>query len=520
MSTSSSKSIGKRQAKHGGKHMVDYVDTDSVDFEPLTKSINGAALTDLNDPYIANIESDQASPTKSGDFLYHKVRSTADDECGEEESDEESNDQTVKNKKYRKSDDWKICKRAFTNIIRSFIPQKVKNLYQDFPTQTLRIPHVHVLTSTELSMVSSFTICVVFFAIIVLSTFISNTLGGMSEAELSAVAIRSKTIDSHLVKGGTFSRQGVGLAPPVGTRIPPLLEKVFADVNDQPVELMDTAIFWQIPRSAGTTMKNVVTTCFGKVIATELGGADGHHLDKKLGIIKKPHGLFVNVDTTTIQGLRHAKAVGLVQSKMASVIFTPYIQDASNLFDVNHRGRFFTLLREPVERLVSLYYYRRIGEDFVRNQSLEAYAQSAGENWMVRMLTSSMSGPLEAIHLNTAKEILRSKFIIGLLDEKTESFRRFEEYFGWTFPSPVAQTCKNNMYYFEWHNKNIHPMPDDDDPAIERMRKLNKWDIELYEYAKQLFREQKALFWSQQNEPSIKWQQDSKKLSMENETSS
>ena len=495
--SSSAKSSNNLQARHGGKHMVDYVDSEAVDFEPLTKSMNGAALTDLNDPYINN-QNDDNSSAKSSDFLSHKAYSSDD------EGDEEVSGDSTKSKKYRKLDDWKICKRACTNIVKSFIPHRVKNLYQDFPSSA----HIYVLTSSELSFVSSLTICVIFFTIIVLSGFISKSLGGVTESNLSKAGNKSITTSKLLAPTGTVSRQGVGLAPPIGTRLPPLLQKVFADVNDQPMELMDTAVFWLVPRSAGTTMKHVVTTCLGKVIATEVGGADGHHLDERLETIKKPHGLFVNVDTTTIQGIQHAKTVGLVQSKMASVIYTPYIMDASNMFDVNHRGRFFTLLREPVDRIVSLYYYRRINEEYVKNQSLEAFAQSAGENWMVRMLTSSMSGPLEAVHLNTAKEILRSKFLIGLLEAKTESFRRFEEYFGWTFPNPVSQTCKNNMYYFEWHNKNPHPIHDENDPAIVRIKKTNKWDIELYEYAKQLFKEQKALFWGQKEKALTTWPKD------------
>mmetsp|Transcript_7131 Transcript_7131/g.8861 ORF Transcript_7131/g.8861 Transcript_7131/m.8861 type:complete len:286 (-) Transcript_7131:57-914(-) len=266
------------------------------------------------------------------------------------------------------------------------------------------------------------------------------------------------------------------------------------------MELMDTAIFWHVPRSAGATMKSVLTTCLGKVIATDAGGLDGHHLDERLEIIRKPHGQFLNVDTTTTQGLKHAKSLGVIQSKAAAVIFTPFIQESTILFDRNHRGRFFTLLREPVDRIISLYYFRRMEKEEVREQTLDEFIQTSGENWMVRMLTGCMSGPLDVIHLDAAKEILRSKFLVGLIETKTESFRRFEEYFGWKFPSPVSQTCKNNMYYFEWHSKNPHPMPAEDDPVIQKIRNLNMWDLALYEYAKQLFEEQEALFWDKSSD--------------------
>jgi len=87
------------------------------------------------------------------------------------------------------------------------------------------------------------------------------------------------------------------------------------------------------------------------------------------------------------------------------------------------------------------------------------------------------------------------QFLIGILDEKTESLRRFEEYFGWKFPSPVAQTCKNNMFYFEWHSGNPHPQLEDKVIAM-KIRTLNMWDVALFEYGKQLFQEQEHLFWT------------------------
>jgi hypothetical protein len=241
-----------------------------------------------------------------------------------------------------------------------------------------------------------------------------------------------------------------------------------------------------------------------KVVASHAGGKDGHHVDERLEVLEMSQGNYANVDTTTLHGLKKAKSLGLVQSKEVNVIFTPYVQEAAVLFDKNHRGRFVTILRDPVDRITSLYYYRRIGNRDMSSQSLEEFVQSSGENWMVRMLTGSMSGYIDAAYLNAAKEILRSKFLIGLLDEKTESLRRFEEYFWWTFPSPVSQTCKNTMFYFEWHGGNPHPQHEGE-AVLEKIRSINLWDMALYEYAKQLFKEQKSLFWNKADLAPFYW---------------
>eukprot|EP00568_Trieres_chinensis_P003165 CAMPEP_0183294540 /NCGR_PEP_ID=MMETSP0160_2-20130417/2844_1 /TAXON_ID=2839 ORGANISM="Odontella Sinensis, Strain Grunow 1884" /NCGR_SAMPLE_ID=MMETSP0160_2 /ASSEMBLY_ACC=CAM_ASM_000250 /LENGTH=218 /DNA_ID=CAMNT_0025455885 /DNA_START=15 /DNA_END=667 /DNA_ORIENTATION=+ len=217
-------------------------------------------------------------------------------------------------------------------------------------------------------------------------------------------------------------------------------------------------------------------------------------MDERLEIVQKPYGNFVNVDTTTPLGLKRAKTLGLAPSRIADVIFTPYIHESTILFDPDHRGRFFTLLRDPVSRIQSLYYFRRMNNG-LGEMTLEEFVRGSGENWMVRTLTNSMTGSLNVARLNVAKEILRRKFLVGLFDEKTETLRRIEAYFGWKFPSPVAQNCKNQLYYFEWHSRNPHPELKSDDPLTLTIQRMNRYDMELYEYAVQLFQDQEKMFW-------------------------
>lgn len=47
------------------------------------------------------------------------------------------------------------------------------------------------------------------------------------------------------------------------------------------------------------------------------------------------------------------------------------------------------------------------------------------------MLSESMTGPIDMDNLEIAKEVLRQKFIVGLLDNKRGSFARFDHYFKW-----------------------------------------------------------------------------------------
>ena len=60
----------------------------------------------------------------------------------------------------------------------------------------------------------------------------------------------------------------------------------------------------------------------------------------------------------------------------------------------------------------------------------------------------------------------------------------------------MAQNCKNDKLYFEWNNKNPHPSTENEDELILQIQKINRYDVELYAYAKQLYREQEDLFWT------------------------
>lgn len=69
---------------------------------------------------------------------------------------------------------------------------------------------------------------------------------------------------------------------------------------------------------------------------------------------------------------------GLIPSRSPDVIFTPLVSQFLVLFDGDSfRGRLFTLMRNPEERIVSLTTHQ------IENQTLEDFAKSevAGQDW-------------------------------------------------------------------------------------------------------------------------------------------
>eukprot|EP00957_Ditylum_brightwellii_P179332 13661712-Ditylum_brightwellii.AAC.1 len=115
----------------------------------------------------------------------------------------------------------------------------------------------------------------------------------------------------------------------------------FADTWD-PYEAtyMDVPVYWHIPKTGGSTLKDIIADCHFKVVANEEGIADGHDQDmvsscQDLQLVDVGgHGRakYVNVDTTTIEGIDRAVQLGLVRSNLADVIVTPYLYESELLF--------------------------------------------------------------------------------------------------------------------------------------------------------------------------------------------
>ena len=225
-------------------HLVDYIDTDAVDFEPMTKSMNGAAITPNVPSYSKKSRSSKSTKKESSsshqkrqEYLYHRAQSMEDDD-GDLELHYLNGGNDDKNNGYNKRSSSKYQKSnwSFVDILLCCVPQRLK-LY----LKTISLSHS--FTSSHLSLVSSLSICTIFFAIVVLSTFISSSLNKVADSDKND---RFNAMGSKMMRPSRskISYQGDGLAPPVGTRLPPALEGVFANVDDLPVELMDTPIYW------------------------------------------------------------------------------------------------------------------------------------------------------------------------------------------------------------------------------------------------------------------------------------
>jgi len=210
---------------------------------------------------------------------------------------------------------------------------------------------------------------------------------------------------------------------------------------------------------------------------------------------------FVNVDTTTTEGLERAIHLGLIRSELASIMVTPFIYEPESLFDAARRGRIFALFRHPVDRAVSMYTYLQntdtdpIHAKALASMTIEQYAESsyAEDNWLTRYLSNDPENELTNAHVEVAKDMIRRKVLIGLADRREESMERFEKFFGWKyiFHPEKQEECRSAL---------LAKGDDSDNPDMlvpklgsypyELLSQKNLYDIELYEYVVSLFADQ------------------------------
>mmetsp|Transcript_10727 Transcript_10727/g.16445 ORF Transcript_10727/g.16445 Transcript_10727/m.16445 type:complete len:590 (+) Transcript_10727:66-1835(+) len=276
----------------------------------------------------------------------------------------------------------------------------------------------------------------------------------------------------------------------------PNFENLYS-LTEEPV--VDTQpVLWLTQRSASGTLKEVLTFCYGLVLACD--SAVSHEEALTLEILSTPDnsGHFVNVNTETKEGLIRAQNIGVIDSHLVQVIATPFIVDASSLFNRKTRtGRVFALLRHPVEQTHSDFLYRRNlpAEDsnyIPPELTLAQFVES--ELLMTNPLTRSLLNVtrdtlLSEGHTYLAKRILEERVLVGLVESFHESVHRFENYFGWNLRDPV---CVTNFETAR-DQRQDHEQLSQSSLEWKTISDRNYADMELYQFGKTMFEKENGL---------------------------
>jgi len=194
------------------------------------------------------------------------------------------------------------------------------------------------------------------------------------------------------------------------------------------------------------------------------------------------------------ESLRQFKNLPLEKRREIKLVYGHMNFGIHNSIPVN--ARYFTLLRNPVERIISHYYYvlRRPGHYLYQKvkqgkMTLKDYVSSAIStelnNGQVRLISGTGSrfryGQCPYSLLEKSKENLKEKFVLtGLIDFFDETILMLKERLNWEIP----------VYFKEKVTLKRHPVKDIDEDTIEVIKNYNRLDLELYEYIKIQFKQE------------------------------
>ena len=105
-----------------------------------------------------------------------------------------------------------------------------------------------------------------------------------------------------------------------------------------------------------------------------------------------------------------------------------------------------------------------------------------------------MGGELTPDDEALAREVLRTKALVGLLKRKNESYQRFKDYFGWKVndANPHKVECEEKYLEWGWLSADYTPVGQDSE-EWKALKISNTFDLRLYEYAEKLFEAQGTL---------------------------
>ncbi|TDL92489.1 hypothetical protein E2R55_05510 [Vibrio vulnificus] len=139
-------------------------------------------------------------------------------------------------------------------------------------------------------------------------------------------------------------------------------------------------------------------------------------------------------------------------------------------------SNYFTMLRDPVDRVISLYYFLKNypGYERVRDMTLEEFVLKEPE--AQNLQTIFACGNPENLDIGKAKENLKTFTVVGVTELFNETLFCLKKEYGW---GDIHYTRKNIT-------KNRLAKEEVPSDLINLIRKYNALDLELYDYAKKL----------------------------------
>lgn len=125
----------------------------------------------------------------------------------------------------------------------------------------------------------------------------------------------------------------------------------------------ETSFFLDVPLTGSEIIKKSISKCYNLTMACELGLRQPNFDEDTLGVFKSKidgsyFGDYVNVDLSSLEGIKRAKKLGLIESQYADVISMELLYENGKIYDVDqgYGGRLFMVFAHPISRAIGYYF--------------------------------------------------------------------------------------------------------------------------------------------------------------------
>ena len=222
-------------------------------------------------------------------------------------------------------------------------------------------------------------------------------------------------------------------------------------------------IFLHIPKTAGTTFREIICRQY-----------ESYATAKFYPMGKYPHKEFKEFKKDIEKQMRDIKCLigHICMGWRCHELFPP-------------PSTYITFLRDPVDKVISLYYFILKRPDHLLHNILKSKKMGLAEFVSSGMTSEIDNGQTRALacngaNLEEAKNNIREKFIIvGFTERFDETLILLKKIFGW-----------ENLFYMRGNvNKNRPGKEDTPKEVFDIIRNNNELDIKLYKFAKERFEE-------------------------------
>jgi hypothetical protein len=228
-------------------------------------------------------------------------------------------------------------------------------------------------------------------------------------------------------------------------------------------ETDNVIIFLHIPKTAGCTLHSIINKQYGNKYD-----------------IKTPFWWSAPEDTNSL--LKYLNEIGIEKIE----VLTGHIIFGIHRHIPQKKYTYITFLRNPVERVISAYYYMRDCDKdnlhhIVKNMSLYEFVTDEFFNHQTLNMQTHLISGIKDGNLKIAKDNLKKYFsVVGITERFSESLFIIEKKYGWKIDKYQTQNITKNKPTLNKISNEI----------IEIIENKNQKDIKLYKFANKLLSKQ------------------------------